>query len=130
MLVVVAILGVLLAIAIPAYEGSRRSSLLRGCKANLVAIYQAAEAYKVRNRTYTTSLANLNASLGGPLSCPAHSNGYALAVGSTGSIATSVNVKCNQAGAHAGLTDSDFTGTLSSSQVISHSNGTFAQVAP
>jgi prepilin-type N-terminal cleavage/methylation domain-containing protein len=52
MLVVVAILGVILAIAIPAYEASRRSSLLRGCKANLVAIYQAAEAYKVRNRTY------------------------------------------------------------------------------
>jgi Tfp pilus assembly protein PilE len=130
MLIVLLIMGVVFAIAIPLYTESLRSSRLRACKANLVAIYQATEAYKVRNRTYTTNMADLRASLDDPLSCPVHSNGYALAAGSTGSIVTSVIVKCNRAGAHAGLTDPDFVGTLSSTQVIAHSNGTFSQVAP
>jgi Tfp pilus assembly protein PilE len=130
MLVIILIVGVVLAVAMPLYIASQRSSRLRACKANLVAIYQATEAYKVRNRTYTTNLTDLTSSLGGPLSCPEHNLGYALVAGSTGSIVTSVTVKCNKAGAHAGLTDPDFTGTLSNTQVISHSNGTFAQVAP
>ena len=50
MLVSVLILGILLAIAVPLYGSTRKLGEKRACEANLAAIFQAEEAYRVFDR--------------------------------------------------------------------------------
>ena len=99
-LVVGIVLGILVAIAIPLYGSSQRNSRLSACRANIIALHQAEEAYRVRNRTYTTSTSDLTATLGGGLTCPAAGAAYGLEAGSTGDIRTSVKISCTSRGGH------------------------------
>lgn len=94
LLVVTLILAIAGAIAIPIYESSRRNARLQACRANILAIHQAEEAYRVRNRTYTTSLETLAVPeyLGSHLTCPTGAE-YDLKAGATG-LARSITISC------------------------------------
>lgn len=117
--VVVFILGLILAIAVPAYTAAQRDAHRKACEANMNALFQAEEAYRVRNRAYTTSLsADLGPAMGGMPTCPSGSAAYTAATGGTGAAMT-VTIRCNNTGAH-------ITG-----QKLATSNGvTFTGVAP
>lgn len=98
MLVVVVILGVALAIALPLYASSQKDAKLKACKANMVALQQAEEAYRVRNRSYvsstdTTNWPKIKEQMGGVPRCPTNDSEY-VAVGGT----TTLHIKC--AGTH------------------------------
>lgn len=97
-LVVVAVLGVLLAIALPLYQASQRDSELRACRANIIAIYQAEEAYRVRNRTYTTNIADLIPMLGGDIRCPTDNSGYEITAPPGTLITDSIKISCTASG--------------------------------
>ena len=101
-LVVVAVLGIVTAIAIPLYEQSRRTANLQACQANIIAIHQAEEAYRVRNRAYTGVITNLQGSeyLGGPIRCPTGA-GYALTASSTSIKISCTSIVNKATGAHA-----------------------------
>lgn len=97
-LVVAVILGVTAYIALPLFEQSRRNARLKTCQAQLAAIYQAEEAYRVRNRTYTINLSVLSGSeyLGAGLRCPTGAT-YQILPGATG-IENSVQISCTSSG--------------------------------
>ena len=65
LLVVVLILGILLAVAIPLYLSSVKNSATQTVKGNLRTIGQAAQAYKVKNNAYPTSIDQVLEDLGG-----------------------------------------------------------------
>jgi len=94
-LVVTVLLAIATAIAIPLYESSRRHAVLETCRANIIAIYQAEEAYRVRNRRYTTDFNLLTPSLRGT-TCPTGA-AYQLQAGSTG-IESSITISCTSSG--------------------------------
>jgi Tfp pilus assembly protein PilE len=98
LLVVALIVTTALGIAIPLYSSSQHHAQRAVCEANLMAIYQAEEAYRVRSssRQYTTNMADLNSALGSAPRCPVHNTAYILAVGSDG-----INVTCPERSAHA-----------------------------
>ncbi len=100
LLVVVLILGVALAIAIPNYLASQNYSKLQACKANMAAIYQAEESYRVRNRDYNTTVSTLSADMGGLPKCPNGTVDYTVTKSGTGS-ALALVIKCPNANAHA-----------------------------
>ena len=64
LLVVVLILGILLAVAIPLYLSSVKNSATQTVKGNLRTIGQAAQAYKVKNNAYPTSMSDVLPDLG------------------------------------------------------------------
>ncbi len=64
LLVVVLILGILLAVAIPLYLSSVKNSATQTVKGNLRTIGQAAQAYKVKNNAYPTSIDQVLPDLG------------------------------------------------------------------
>ncbi len=120
-LVVTLILGIILAIAIPLYESSRRHSHRKACEANLIAIYQAEEAYRVRNRVYVagkyaSGWAQITQMLGGAPRCPAWRNaGSEYDASITGG---TVTITCGEVGAHT-------AGTM-----LAYSNGTVTEINP
>jgi len=120
-MVVVLILGIALAIALPAYTSSQNMAKRKACEANMAAIFQAEEAYRVRNRTYTTSLTGatgLGSTMGGLPTCPCGATAYTATVSGSGANLT-VTITCNNTGAH-------ITG-----QKLTTSNGaTFVGVVP
>lgn len=154
MLVVVVILGIVLAIAIPIYGASQKHSKLQACKANMIAIYQAEEAYRVRNRKYapspvtgnpasvTTEWGKVTEMTAGPLRCSVSDAAYTV----TTPTATSVTILCPTAGAHAeqsldanndgDTNDPDdiqpaagnITGKLQSTTRLAYINGVFTEV--
>lgn len=103
MLVVIIILGIALAIALPLYASSQKDAKLKACKANMVAIHQAEEAYRVRNRGYTasptatvpnaTEWAKITQSLGGEPKCPTDNSAYSVTTSGTGASLT-VTITC------------------------------------
>lgn len=99
MLAAVVILGVLLAVAIPLYGSTKKLSEKRGCEANMAAIFQAEEGYRVRNRAYTATLSNLSGTLGATPVCPSGSAAYTVTVSGSGAAQT-ITVRCNNSGAH------------------------------
>lgn len=60
-MIVVAIIAILAAIAIPNFIAYRKTSQENSCKANREQIRTACEAYYIKNGSYTTSLADLTA---------------------------------------------------------------------
>lgn len=96
-LITVAILGVTLAIALPIYSNARKSANLTACKANIVAIQQAEEAYRVRNRTYTATLSNLTNLVGAAPTCPTDGSAYVVFISGSGASQT-LHIKCNASG--------------------------------
>jgi prepilin-type N-terminal cleavage/methylation domain-containing protein len=96
LLVVTVLLAIATAIAIPLYESSRRHASLDACRANIVAIYQAEEAYRVRNRRYTTNINLLAPMMGGGITCPTGA-AYRLESGSQG-IESSIAISCTSSG--------------------------------
>jgi prepilin-type N-terminal cleavage/methylation domain-containing protein len=99
LLVVSLIMGVVFSIAIPLYQASQDYAKRKTCEANLSAIVQAEEAYRVRNRAYTTTLTDLAASLGGPPTCPTGNAAYTVTTSGSGSSLT-ITVLCNNTGGH------------------------------
>jgi type II secretion system protein G len=63
LLVVVVVIGVLAAIAIPKFQNSKGKANAASLKSDLRNIATAQEAYFYENSTYTTNLAALNANL-------------------------------------------------------------------
>ena len=63
LLIVVVIIGVLAAVAIPKFQNTKGKANTAGLKSDLRNLVTAQEAYFYENQTYTTSLVALNVSL-------------------------------------------------------------------
>ncbi len=61
MLVVMIVIGILAALAIPKLQNSKSKGVVAAMTSDLRAIAEEQEAYYFQNRTYTTNLAALNA---------------------------------------------------------------------
>lgn len=118
-LVMVLILGITLAFAIPRYTASLNYSKQKACQANMAAIFQAEEAYRVRNRDYTTTLSTFTTDLGGLPVCP-HGNG-AYTVSKSGSGSTlALKISCPNTGKHS----PDYANYMTSSDGVTFTNTT------
>jgi type IV pilus assembly protein PilA len=73
LLVVILILSVLMAVAMPLYLGAISRSEVTTCRSNMYSIAHAETAYRARcqEHTYTTNLSDLKADLGANPVCPA-----------------------------------------------------------
>lgn len=73
MLVVILILAILMAIALPLYLGALGQSEITTCRTNMYSIAQAEAAYRARTpaHVYTTNLSDLKSDLGSNPTCPA-----------------------------------------------------------
>ena len=73
LLVVILILSVLMAVAMPLYLGAISRSETTTCRSNMFSIAHAETAYRARcqDHTYTTNLSDLRADLGANPVCPA-----------------------------------------------------------
>lgn len=99
-LVTVLIAAILLGVAIPQYTSAQAYAKRKACEDNLSAIYQAEQTYRTRNRTYTTTLNNLSADLGGAApTCPLGGNAYVITTSGSGA-SLSVTIRCDNTGAH------------------------------
>src|SRR5215472_12404076 len=72
LLIVILVLAILMAVALPLYLAAVADSQVKTCRANMQTIANAEGAYKTSSaaHTYTTTLANLNANLGATPTCP------------------------------------------------------------
>jgi len=72
LLIVILVLAILMAVALPLYLAAVTDSEVKACRSNLWSIAQAEQAYKCKNsaHVYTTNLADLNADLGQTPVCP------------------------------------------------------------
>jgi len=72
LLIVILVLAILMAVALPLYLAAVSDSQVKTCRANMQTISNAEAAYKTSNaaHTYTTTLSNLNANLGATPVCP------------------------------------------------------------
>src|SRR5437016_13990360 len=66
LLIVILILAILMAVALPLYLGAVSDSQIKTCRANMQTIANAEAAWKTSDtsHTYTTTLSNLNGNLG------------------------------------------------------------------
>jgi len=98
LLVVVLILGILTAVALPAYLSSVNSSRQGTANANARAISISVQAHAVSAGTYDTTLADYNADLGGSMPvnpCTGTSSGYTItASGASATVTASVGTNC------------------------------------
>jgi type IV pilus assembly protein PilA len=85
MLVVLLVLAILMAVALPLYLGALTKSEVQTCRANMWSIAEAEQAYRSRtsSHVYTTVLTDLSGDLGATPTCP--SGGTYSVVISTGS---------------------------------------------
>ena len=72
LLIVILVLAILMAVALPLYLAAVSDSQLKTCRANMQTISNAEAAWKTADptHTYTTTLSNLNANLGATPVCP------------------------------------------------------------
>src|SRR6266513_6315164 len=72
LLIVILILAILMAVALPLYLAAVTDSQVKTCRANMQTISNAEAAWKTSDttHTYTTTLSNLNANLGSTPVCP------------------------------------------------------------
>ncbi len=107
LLVVVLILSILMAVALPIYVGAISDSQVKTCRANMWSIAQAEQAYKTRvsAHTYTTNIANLSPDLGANTVCPVNgdysvviSNGSDTANTGASVAAGGIIIKCSATG--------------------------------
>lgn len=109
-LVVIAITGIVTSLALVSLASARKDSAKKACEANMSAIFTAEEAYRVRNRTYTSTISNLSTLLAGVPKCPSGSSAYTATVSGTGASQT-VTITCPNTGAHVtGVTRSTSNG--------------------
>ena len=92
LLIVILVLAILMAVALPLYLGAVSDAQLKTCRANMQTIANAEAAYKTSSsgHLYTTTLDNLNANLGATPKCP--SGGTYTVVISDGTAAMTPNV--------------------------------------
>ena len=85
LLIVILVLAILMAVALPLYLSAVSDSQLKTCRANMQTIANAEAAYKtsVATHVYTTNLSDLNANLGSTPICP-NAGTYSVVI-STGS---------------------------------------------
>lgn len=85
LLIVILVLAILMAVALPLYLGAVSDSQLKTCRANMQTIANAEAAWKTADSShaYTTNLSNLSTNLGSTPVCP--SGGAYSVVISTGS---------------------------------------------
>ncbi|MGC4047852.1 MAG: prepilin-type N-terminal cleavage/methylation domain-containing protein [Armatimonas sp.] len=96
---VVAIIGIVLSIAIASMVSAKKDAAKKACEANMSALFTAEEAYRVRNRAYTSTLSNLSGLLDAVPQCPSGSSAYTATVSGSGSSQT-VTITCPNTGAH------------------------------
>jgi type IV pilus assembly protein PilA len=72
LLIVILVLAILMAVALPLYLSAVADSQLKTCRSNMQTIANAEQAYKTSDpaHTYTTNLADLNPNLGATPICP------------------------------------------------------------
>ena len=76
LLIVILVLAILMAVALPLYLGAVSDAQLKTCRANMQTIANAEAAYKTSvsdpatGHSYTTDLTKLNANLGATPKCP------------------------------------------------------------
>ena len=71
-LIVILILAILMAVALPLYVGAVTESEVKTCRSNMFSIASAEQAYKTRisTHTYTTNMTDLQPDLGSTPICP------------------------------------------------------------
>src|SRR4051812_31677614 len=85
-MIVVAIMGILAAIAIPSYQNARNTSQKRACIANLHAIYGAMQQWASETRresSQTVTYGDISTYLQGKVSCPSGGSSFADSYGIT-----------------------------------------------
>jgi type IV pilus assembly protein PilA len=84
LLIVILILAILMAVALPLYLAAVSDSQVKTCRSNMQTIANAEQAWKTANsaHTYTTTLSDLNSNLGATPVCPSGGS-YSVAI-STG----------------------------------------------
>lgn len=72
LLIVILVLAILMAVALPLYLAAVSDSQVKTCRSNMQTIANAEAAYKTQNsaHTYTTVLSQLNDNLGATPVCP------------------------------------------------------------
>src|SRR5438445_7666940 len=72
LLIVILVLAILMAVALPLYLAAVADSQVKTCRANMQTIANAEQAYKTQTTThvYTTNLTDLNSNLGSTPVCP------------------------------------------------------------
>ena len=72
LLIVILVLAILMAVALPLYLAAVADSQVKTCRANMQTISNAEAAWKTADtsHTYTTNLTNLNSNLGATPVCP------------------------------------------------------------
>src|SRR2546423_1388054 len=83
LLIVILVLAILMAVALPLYLAAVSDSQVKTCRANMQTIANAEAAWKTQDtsHTYTTNLTNLNANLGATPVCPSGGT-YSVSIGS------------------------------------------------
>src|SRR5215470_19111193 len=83
LLIVILILAILMAVALPLYLAAVSDSQIKTCRANMQTIANAEQAWKTANsaHTYTTTLSDLNSNLGSTPVCPSGGT-YSVAISS------------------------------------------------
>src|SRR5207249_8170612 len=72
LLIVILVLAILMAVALPLYLSAVADSQLKTCRSNMQTIANAEQAYKTSaaGHVYTTNLTDLNSNLGSTPICP------------------------------------------------------------
>src|SRR5438045_2608634 len=83
LLIVILVLAILMAVALPLYLAAVSDSQVKTCRANMQTISNAEAAWKTSDtsHTYTTNLSNLNTNLGATPVCPS-GGAYSVTIGS------------------------------------------------
>ena len=88
LLIVILVLAILMAVALPLYLSAVSDSQLKTCRSNMQTIANAEQAYKTSDpgHVYTTNIADLNPNLGSTPICPSAGT-YAVAISNGSSTA-------------------------------------------
>src|SRR5437879_4558668 len=86
LLIVILVLAILMAVALPLYLAAVSDSQVKTCRANMQTIANAEAAWKTQDTShaYTSTLSNLNSNLGATPTCPS-GGAYSVAI-STGAL--------------------------------------------
>lgn len=88
LLIVILVLAILMAVALPLYLAAVSDSQVKTCRANMQTIANAEAAYKTADisHQYTNVIANLNSNLGATPVCPSGGT-YSVAIAGAGDVA-------------------------------------------
>src|SRR5438874_7230635 len=96
LLIVILVLAILMAVALPLYLAAVADSQVKTCRANMQTIANAEQAYKTQTTThvYTTNLTDLNSNLGSTPVCPSGGT-YSVTISNGSSTANNGNTVPN-----------------------------------